>query len=240
MKETIKLSLALAIICLGASAVLAVAQHVTKDAQDAAKIAEMEEAFKEVLPAFDTGNGPLKHVVEIDPDAGGMVKKKGTGLKFYLAISNGKVVACAGEGVTNKGFGGVIRVLVGVNTDGTIRGSKVTQHKETPGLGTQVTDRTKKLTLADLFGKGSNTPAAASVTAHYLDQFVGRSILQQHLFKVVKDGGDIDAVSGATISSRAVADAISRIAQVFADNKNTILAVANSWSEAPGSGENKQ
>jgi len=80
-----------------------------------------------------------------------------------------------------KGYGGKIGILIGLETDRSIRGIRIISHQETPGLGTKIT------------GSG------------FLGQFAGLSVDKLALRK---DGGSIDAITGATISSRAVAEGV--------------------------------
>ena len=103
--------------------------------------------------------------------------------------ANGKLVGKTGKIVT-KGYGGEIEVTVGVDNDGTITGVYVggSNFSETAGLGA----RTKE--------------------AWFGEQFVGKT----SPISLKKDGGDIDAVTSATISSRAVTKAVSTAAGLLA------------------------
>lgn len=106
-------------------------------------------------------------------------------LDLFPARKDGKINAVAIKTYSNRAFGGKIEMIVGFFLDGTISGYKVIDHKETPGLGTKVMDK------------------------KFHDQFEGINP-SKHVFKVKQDGGEIDAVTAATISSRAVVDAIQR------------------------------
>jgi electron transport complex protein RnfG len=92
------------------------------------------------------------------------------------------------ETYTDKGFSGRFSLMVGFTPDGSISNIEVLEHKETPGLGT-------KMAL----------PA-------FKDQFKGLKIadLPGEKLKVKKDGGTVDAITAATISSRAFCDAVNR------------------------------
>ena len=83
--------------------------------------------------------------------------------------------------VAGNGYGGPISILVGMNSDYTLRDMEVLSHTETPGLGSKITE--------ELF----------------TEQFAG---LRVDEIVLSKDGGKIDAITGATISSRAVTEAI--------------------------------
>ena len=104
---------------------------------------------------------------------------------LYPARLEGYVTAIAMKSFSNKGYGGRLDVLVSFLLDGTIGNYKVIKHQETPGLGSKVNDESFK---KGIIGKN---PASES-------------------FKVKQDGGEIDAITGATITSRALIDAIQK------------------------------
>lgn len=105
--------------------------------------------------------------------------------ELFPARKDGSVNSVAIKTYSNNGFGGKMELMVGIFIDGTITDYKLIDHKETPGLGTKVNE------------------------AKFKEQFHGFNP-NNRKFKVRQDGGDIDAVTAATISSRAVVDAISR------------------------------
>ena len=108
----------------------------------------------------------------------------------------GELIGTAVKTYTNNGFGGKIWLMVGFNPDGSVANYSVLEHKETPGLGSKM----------DVWftpnGKGNIT---------------GKTPGTQGL-KVSKDGGDVDAITAATISSRAFLDAVNRAAAGLAGN----------------------
>lgn len=106
-------------------------------------------------------------------------------LEIYPARQDGSITGVAIKTFSNNGFGGKMEVIVGFSIDGTINKYKVIDHKETPGLGTKVEEE------------------------KFSHQFEGLNP-GKHIFKVKQDGGEIDAVTAATISSRAVIDAIQK------------------------------
>ncbi len=91
------------------------------------------------------------------------------------------------------GFGGKIDMMVGFLADGTIKGTSVLSHTETPGLG-------------------------ANMTGKFKDQFVDKNPADFKL-TVKKDGGDVDAITAATITSRAFSKAVDKAYQAFEANK---------------------
>ena len=116
-------------------------------------------------------------------------------IPFYLAYNaDSTFIGAAVETFTNKGFSGNVSLMVGILADGTINNISVLQHAETPGLGSKMTEPSFK----DQFNE--KNPASFN-------------------FKVKKDGGDVDAITAATISSRAFCDAVNRALSTFENNK---------------------
>ncbi len=109
---------------------------------------------------------------------------------MYPARKEGKLNAVAIKSYTNTGFGGKIEIMTGFNADGSIKTFKIITSNETPGLGSK-TDEPK-----------------------FKEQLNGFNPAKQVL-KVKQDGGDVDAVTAATISSRAVLRAIERAFAAF-------------------------
>ena len=109
---------------------------------------------------------------------------------------------------TNEGgFGGKIDMMVGFLADGTIKGTSVLSHAETPGLG-------------------------ANMTGKFKDQFVDKNPANFKLI-VKKDGGDVDAITAATITSRAFSKAVDKAYKAFEANKAQFMNNAPVEEEAP-------
>lgn len=116
-------------------------------------------------------------------------------IPFYLAYdADNNFIGAAVETFTNKGFSGNVSLMVGILADGTVNNISVLQHAETPGLGSKMTEPSFK------------------------DQFNNKNA-NSFNFKVKKDGGDVDAITAATISSRAFCDAVNRALLTFDKNK---------------------
>lgn len=96
----------------------------------------------------------------------------------YEAQAGGQTIGYCVE-VNPKGFGGALTLIVGINADGTVAGAQVTSHGETPGLG-----------------------AKAQSDAAWIGQYAGQPA--DGSLAVTKDGGTINSITGATITSRAV------------------------------------
>ena len=121
----------------------------------------------------------------------------------HTATVADKAVGYAIESLSKNGFGGAVRLMVGFDTEGTILNINVLEQKETPGLGTKMADEGNPL-LASLKEK-----KASEVN-----------------MTVKKDGGDIDALTAATISSRAYAEAVAVAYEAF--------KVACGWQKEAG------
>ena len=107
-----------------------------------------------------------------------------------LAVLNGQEGYAVETAV--DGFGGQFRVMVGFDEDGNILGYEILEHQETPGLGSHMTH----------WFKNADKPG---------QNIIGR---QGGSLTVSKDGGDVDAITAATISSRAFLKAVN---QAYAD-----------------------
>ena len=118
------------------------------------------------------------------------VEVDGKTSKVYPAKVGEEVVGYAVQTSTSKGFGGTVILMVGFKPDGTICNTKVISHSETPGLGA-------KMVLPD-----------------FSDQFKSKNPADFRL-SVKKDGGDVDAITASTISSRAYCDALENGYKVF-------------------------
>ena len=106
----------------------------------------------------------------------------------YEAVIGGETVGYCVE-VTPSGFGGGLTMIVGINADGTVAGAKVNSHAETPGLG-------------------------AKAQSDWINQFAGAAA--DGSLAVTKDGGSITPITGATITSRAVAAGVNTAANYVA------------------------
>ncbi len=103
-------------------------------------------------------------------------------LECYIGKKNNQTVGYAISTFTKKGFSGLIRIMVGFDKNGTIHNIAVLEQKETPGLGTKIKD------------------------AKFKDQFKMQNPKSFDL-RAKKDGGDVDAITGATITTRAFGEA---------------------------------
>jgi len=172
--------LVLFIITLVSSATLGIVYKLTKEPILKAKLEKKMNAITEVVPEFDNNPSTEMYTVKIGTDE----------IEFYPATKNGKLVGTAIKTFTKNGFAGYIWVMVGLKPNGEIINYSVLEHKETPGLGTK---------MEPWFKTTDPTKIKASI--------IGKNPGVQK-FIVSKDGGDIDAITAATISSRAFLQAV--------------------------------
>lgn len=209
----IVLGIFLGIIGAISAGLLACVDRLTVDPIKKAKLEKTNQALSEVLPKYD--NVPANDKIEIEA-------KDGTKVTFYLAKQSEKIVGIAGQGYSQKGFAGKVVVMVGMDPTGKIKTVLVTEQKETPGLGTVVTDRVRQKTIFDLFS--GKKEAAGLPPNRILDGFDDHTAdPAKGPWKVKKDGGQFAFVTGATITSRAVTGAIYTVDSTFVENKAKIL-----------------
>ncbi len=110
----------------------------------------------------------------------------------YPAKKGGKLVGTAIKTYSDKGFNTRIWIMVGFAPDGTIINTAVLQHQETPGLGDKMSKK----------------------KSDWSNQFNGKNPANFKL-KVKKDGGDVDAITAATFSSRGFTDAVDRAYKAY-------------------------
>ena len=168
--------LSLTLISLGASACLGYVYQITKAPIELSVLNKKISAIKQVVPEFN--NNPDAEMYKLPTG-------EGDSLEIYPAKKDSIIVGYAVNTNTKKGFSGNINLMAGFKPDGTIINITVLDQKETPGLGTKMTE------------------------PEFKDQFNDKNPSQFSL-KVKKDGGPVDAITAATISSRAFCDAVQR------------------------------
>ena len=176
MKKILQLILSLTLISAVCAAVLAIVNNATKERIANLATLKANNAARAVLPASVKAIEPVK-----DPADASL-----TAFIGYADDAKTQIAGYAVPGLTAKGYGGNIRLMVGLNPDRTVISYQVLAAAETPGLGSNL-----------------STPA---FIARFKDQPAAS-------VKVTKDGGKIEALTSATITSRAVCDAVADAAQ---------------------------
>ena len=168
--------LSLTLISFGAAACLGFVYEYTKKPIELSNLNKKLNAIKLVVPEFN--NNPNEDMYRLPTG-------DGDSLDIYPAKMDSVIIGYAVNTYTNNGFSGNITMMAGFNPDGSITNITVLEQKETPGLGTKMSE------------------------PKFKDQFIGKNP-SEFALKVKKDGGQIDAITAATISSRAFCDALQR------------------------------
>jgi electron transport complex protein RnfG len=179
MKDILRLAIVLTLITAGAGLILSLVESVTREPIAEQRRLETLRALQAVLPPID--NSPDSDTVELVTGK----DKKGREVKrlFYRGRNEGKLSGVAFKVVAPDGYSGNIFIMVGVDAAGTVTGIEILNHAETPGLGDKIAH--------DVFK----------------DQFKQKN-LDNIDWRVKKDGGEFDQITGATISPRAVVKAV--------------------------------
>lgn len=196
-------------VTLIASLGVGIVYRITAEPIAAANAAAVTEALARVLPPFETTKVDTLQIDELP-------------ITVYTACdASGEVAGYAVQTATKSGFGGMIRMMVGFDPEGTVLNINVLEQAETPGLGTKMADEENVL-LSSICGRRPET----------MQLVEGR-------IAVRKDGGDVDALTAATISSRAYCDAVNRAwmayRSVVTGTAPTDVATGASMASTPNS-----
>lgn len=187
------------------TALMAATYFATRPAIEQSARAEKMKLIGEVLPHERYDNDLLADGVALPPIAALGLDDPSTA---YRARKGGRPVALVVEAAAPDGYSGRIGLLLAVDADGRLLAMRVTQHKETPGLGDYIDPRKDK-----------------NKARPWIDQFDGKSLdeIKPEQWKVKKDGGVFDAHTGATISARAVINASGRALAWLRDNRDQLF-----------------
>ncbi len=182
LKSTFKnMVLSLFGVTLVASASLGLVNNLTSEAIKTSEEKTKNDAIARVLPEYQN----LGTAYKVKPADGN------DSLEIYPSLDeSGNIIANAIKTYSYNGYSGYIEIMAGFDKNGAITGYEILKHNETPGLGSKMgvwfNDKTKG--------------------GQYV---IGRSLSEGPL-KVSKDGGQVDAITAATISSRAFLESINR------------------------------
>jgi len=174
--------ISLAFVTLTSSVALTFIYDITKGPIEETQRARIINAIGQVLPEYN--NIPTEEMYKLHFE--------GDTIKIYPAKKDGILVGNAIETFSKTGFNGTIRLIVGLQPNGSIYDISIIEHKETPGLGDKIEKR----------------------KSDFPDQFKSKNP-DNFILQVSKDNGDVDAISAATISSRAFCDAVQRAWDIY-------------------------
>ncbi len=167
---------------------------ITKESIIARGIEDTQRQLVQVLPQNLYDNMPSQEEITLTLD--------GQPVHFFRARKGGM-----GSGIAlfaqTSGYSGVIRLLLGIDANGTLTGVRVLSHTETPGLGDAI-DLSKSEWILSFNGKSLQQP-------------------DEKGWHVKKDGGQFDSFTGATITPRAVVKGVHEALQLFRQHQNEFL-----------------
>ncbi|PTQ17569.1 electron transport complex subunit RsxG [Vibrio splendidus] len=195
-----KNGLVLAIFACASTGLVAVTHYLTKDQIKQQEQAQLLSVLNQVIPHNLHDNELFSACTLVEAEGLGTEQA----MPAYIATLNGEPSAIAIEAIAPDGYNGAIKVIVGMKIDGTILGTRVLSHRETPGLGDKIDLRVSDWILS----------------------FAGKQVTESNLdrWKVRKDGGDFDQFTGATITPRAVVKSVKQAVQYVNQNNQALLA----------------
>lgn len=189
---------AIAAVCTG---LVAITYHLTADRIAANDKALLDQSLKPALSDifFDSDVSESRLVLSPPHELPGNEEAL-----IYRIYAKGEPVAALFVVTARDGFSGPIRILLGVDMQGTVTGIRILKHKETPGLGDKIESR----------------------RSDWVTQFPGRSIGNPQLteWALRRDGGQFDALTGASVTPRAVLKAMRDTLIYFEANREQIFA----------------
>ncbi len=182
--------------CAGFGVALALTDDVTKNPIKERALEDKMASLGQVIPTSIHDNNPVL-------DAITLTGAEGKPTTVYRAMKGGAVTGVAYEVDASGGYGGPIKLMLGVDPQGKLLGVSVIAHKETPGLGDKI------------------SPAKSDWLSRFTGLAIGNPPVEK--WKVKKDGGQFDQFSGATITPRAVVGGIRHGLEFFAENKPAMM-----------------
>jgi electron transport complex protein RnfG len=195
----------LVVFALAAAITLAHVERLTGPRIAENELAERLKALNAVLQVDEYDNEPhLDAITVVHPDLLGSPDP----LPIYRARLDGRPIAAVLTAVAPNGFSDRIRLLISVYPDGEVAAVRVIEHRETPGLGDAIDSR--KSDWVEAF--------TGLRTSYLLDNPLAPE------WTLDRDGGQFDHISGATVTSRAVVNAVRDAVLYFNANQDEIFA----------------
>lgn len=203
--SVLKNGVTLAAIAAVCTTLVATTYHLTKDRIAANEQAFLERKLAPVLGsiAFEGGISESKRLVSAPHGLPGREDAL-----IYRVYSDGQPVAALFAVTAPDGYAGPIRILLGIDVNGVVTGLRILEHRETPGLGDRIEDS----------------------KSDWVHQFAGKSLRDPLLedWSIRRDGGEFDQLSGASVTPRAVINAVRDTLLYFDANREQVFTIDDS------------
>jgi electron transport complex protein RnfG len=201
-RHSVRLALVLAAFALVGTSMLALTYSATKDNIAASEKKAKLALIAQILPPALYDNDIIRDAAELQA-----VPELGTAepALVYRALKDGQPAALVLEAIAPDGYAGKIKLLIAIRSNGEISGVRVVAHKETPGLGDYI-EIAKNNWIRGFDGTS-------------LDKYPSKD------WKVKKDGGQFDYMTGATITPRAVVKAVHKSLVWYSTNREKIFSL---------------
>ncbi|MCA2019068.1 electron transport complex subunit RsxG [Vibrio tritonius] len=202
LKAISKNGLTLAIFACLSTGVVALTNYLTSSQIKEQEKAQLLSVLNQVIPPKLHDNELANTCTYVSAPELGTVDS----MPAYIATFQGKPTGIAIESIAPDGYSGAIKIIVGINAQGVITGTRVLSHQETPGLGDRIDLRVSNWILG----------------------FTGKQVTPENLdsWKVRKDGGQFDQFTGATITPRAVVKAVKNTVQYVNEHRDELFSQA--------------
>jgi len=199
-QSIIKTGLTLAVIAAICTALVALTFQATRERIAANEKALLEQSLQPALAGTFYDSGVSESRLVLPPPHGLPGKDPAV---IYRVFAESKPVAALFAVTARDGFSGPIRILVGINVDGTVTGVRILQHRETPGLGDKI-EAARSDWVFQFDGRSMGDPAAAG-------------------WAIEVDGGEFDQLTGASVTPRAIIKAIRDTLIYFESHQDAIF-----------------
>lgn len=196
-------SIILGLFAMATVGLIAITQQGTAERISEAQRRVQLSALNEILPHEQHDNDLLADSFAVDDY---QYLRLSEPREAYRARQNGEVTAVILPVVAPEGYSGRIDLLVGIYANGDVAGVRAVNHRETPGLGDKI-EIGKSQWVLEFNGKSLSMPVPEN-------------------WAVKKDGGEFDQFTGATITPRAMVQAVYQSLEYFAEHRDSLLLSA--------------
>lgn len=208
LNASFKNGLILAIFALVSTGLIAIVHSITKTRIEQEIEAAMARRLNQIVKKDEYDNDVYHDCKSITADP---LLGLTTRTNVYRMRKQDENIAVFISSIAPDGYSGKIKLVIGIYENGEVAGVRVTEHQETPGLGDKIEIE----------------------KSNWIDQFKGTSLakLEQSQWQVKKDGGDFDALTGATITPRAIVRAVYSTLKYYEKSKHELYHQDSSCGE---------